>query len=525
MKPLQKIFSLFFIVVFILSQSAAQTKIAILYSENSSKAFSFDPNTYLNEYTAWEIFLIQNNIKFDVVYDEDLDSGLEDEFDILIMPKYSVNSDEDFSAIKSFLSSGKSILFANSSFSSSLNQFENNFKNLFGITLINTGLANQINFNQTVIKNPINKLKKTSTFLVSKKNETQFVDLKNSSCSAAGFILGSDESSPISSIVYGSKNSGKFIFTGFGLTDLIGGPEKVVEFESFIVDALGWLDNEVDVFPVMTINEKEKTRLLFVEYNNALNDNFIKALKKNGFYPHIIFQAEGISDKVVFDQFSDTQVILDIRELENKNYTNEEIINQLKLLESNFGFPFKSVLLNPISPTNLVNELKDYGIENFVSFSEKYTDASINDDASLFLTINRSNVITSLSHIEAFYIVPKIDCDEDIESDYLTFLKNHYDDQTIFTDIASLRNKLQLDANLKVDLLQNENKEIVIRNNNFVEVNDIVLYVNMNGFSKATKKGNVLLNHSVDPQNGMIKIFLEKLPPRSEERVILNSGN
>jgi hypothetical protein len=522
----KKILVLFLIIISITSiEIIAKTRIAILYSESTLRTFNFNPNDYLNEYTAWEIFLMQNKIDFSVIYDEDLENGIEDEADILILPKYIIQSKEVISVIQNYLQNGKSVLLANTSISSSIINSNNELRDLFGLTLTDPGFDKKLNFTQTVFGNFLNSYKKNSAFLISAEKETQFVDLKHSNCSAAGYILDTAENNNVSSMVYGKSNYGKFVFIGFGLTDLIGGSKEKLDFELFLIDALKWLDIEVDAFPIVTINKKEKSRLLFVEYNNALNENFINALKQNGFNPHIIINGTVKPDEVLLNLFPVEQVVIDIRDLENKNSLIEEIITKLKIFESQLKLPVESVLLNTELQPYHLNQLKEYGIKNFVSFQDKFTEAKIDDDKCLFLFINRSDQPSLPKQFETFYYVPLIDCEQDLETNYLTSLKNHSDDQIIFTDINSLRIKLELEKNLVLRVEQNEEIELVIRNQNLVEVNDLTLYVNMNGFQAVRGSSSLPLNHSIDPMNGMIKIYIKKVYPRSEERVFLTEGN
>lgn len=526
MNILNKIlFLLTFIFSIALSVINAQTRTAILYSESALRDFNRGSNDYLNEYTAWEIFLMQNKINFDVIYDEDLEPGLEDEFDILIIPRYYIQSSQVNTLFKTFLMNGKSLLFSNTSISPSLNYSGNGFKDLFGITLTDYGVVNKINFTQTAFETPLNLYKKNSDFLISAKQETQFIDIKLSSCSAAGNILEANQNYEISSIVYGKRNSGKFVFMGFGLTDLIGGVKEKLEFELFLIDALKWLDIEVDAYPVVTTNEKEKSRLLFVEYNNALTENFVTALKQNGFIPHIVINNKFNLDNVLFNKSLFDQIVVDIHDLENKNKSIEEIINHIRKIETSLKSPVESVLLNSELKQNLLDRLKEYGIKNFITIHNRATKAEVDKAGNLFLFINLQEQVSLIKPLEAFYCIPQIDCEKDFETEYLIYLKTHSDDQIAFTDLASLRSKLEIEKNLVLRIEHNEEIELVVRNNNPLEVKDVTIYVNMNNFIALNGRSFKPLNYSVDPINGMIKIFLKKLFPRSEERFTLLEGN
>lgn len=177
---IQKKISFFIILILFVSvELKAQTRIAVLYSEFSQKTFYADTNNYLDEFTAWEIFLMQNKIKYKVIYDGDLDSDLADDFDILILPRYNIQSTEKYSVIKNFLLSGKSVLSVNSFNSTLSSSNTNELRDLFGITLKNEIFNNKLSFTQTIFASPINSFKSQASFLVSAKGKNQYVDLKD----------------------------------------------------------------------------------------------------------------------------------------------------------------------------------------------------------------------------------------------------------------------------------------------------------------------------------------------------------
>lgn len=526
MNSTQKIFLIFLITaIFISVDAIAQTRIALLYSESSKNTFEFDPNLYLNEYTAWEIFLMQNKIQYDVIYDEDLLDELEDDYDLLILPRYNTQSGEVISNLKNFQRAGKSILAVNSYFNSLFNFSHPELEDLFGISLVKMKEDNKINFTQVVIANPLNRFKANSAYLVTSQHNPQFIEVEKSNCSSAGFILNSDVKSEISTIAFGKFNSGKYVFCGFGLTDLIGGEAERVNFSLFLIDALRWLDRDVDAFPLLTKNGIEKERILFLEYNNALKADFIDVLKQNNFNPHIIVGESHKPDKNIISRFSEDQVILDLRATINDDRSNETILSYIKNYESELEVNFKSALVNQDSDLFLINKLKENGITNFITIGGKFSEANINDDGSLSLTIQQSHHKSLSKRFEVFYFIPKIDCNEDLENNYLIDLKNYNNDDVFFESINELGNRLKLEKNLSVSIRKNENVELIIRNNNLVEVNDLLLLLNMNELNLSFINENSKLNYTIDPKNGIIKIYFDKILPRSEKQVIVNAGN
>jgi hypothetical protein len=502
----------------------AHNRIAVLYSDYSQKTFFTNTNSYLDEFTAWEIFLMQYKINYKVIYDEDLVTGLEDDFDILVLPRYNVQSIEKYLVIKNFLLAGKSILSANAFNSALMNSNTNELKDLFGIMLKNQVLNKRLGFTQTIFQSPINSFKNYSDFLVAVKSENQCVDLGRYNYSTAGYILNADNNSEISSIVYGKNNSGKFVFIGFGLTDLIGGSEEYHNFEQFLLDSIKWLDIEVSAFPYLTINKKEQIKLLLMQYNNAFNKDFADVLILNSFNPHIVISEISQLDKSLLNKVPEEQIILDLRSTIQYNKNNSNIIDYLRSFESLNNITVQSVFISSDFDPSQITQLKEYGIKNFILFNEKVSGTQLTNDGSLFLTVGSASRTYFNEPVEVVYYIPKIDCNTDVENNFLKDLKNKVNDRTVFTNLTVLRNKLNLEREIKVSVQNNQSIEITVRNDNPVELKDIILYVNINDFNVVSDKRKSFLNYSVDSGNGMKKIFINEILPRSEEKIIFNSG-
>lgn len=521
---IQKKISFFIILILFVSvELKAQTRIAVLYSEFSQKTFYADTNNYLDEFTAWEIFLMQNKIKYKVIYDGDLDSDLADDFDILILPRYNIQSTEKYSVIKNFLLSGKSVLSVNSFNSTLSSSNTNELRDLFGITLKNEIFNNKLSFTQTIFASPINSFKSQASFLVSAKGKNQYVDLKRFNYSAAGLILETDVNSEVSSIVYGYNNSGRFVFIGYGLTDLIGGSEEYKNFELFLLDALKWLNTEVDAFPYLTINKKEQFKLLLVQYNNALSKDFIDVLIQNNFNPHIVINETSQLEKIPLEKVSEDQIILDLRAF-YQGSKNQNIVEYLRSFEILNNLKIKSVFITSDFATSLINQIKEYGVNNFIFFDKKITGTELNSDESLFIFFNPAEQSLKDNSMEIIYFLPKIDCNKDIENDFLIDLKNKVNDKTVYTDISSLRNKLMLERKIKIRVQKNQNLEINVINDNLVEIKYLILFVKIDDFNVVTNSRKSVLHYTTDQRNGMKKIFINEIFPRSEEKVIFNSG-
>ena len=88
------------------------SKVALLYSGYSEKLLPKTSTLVHDQITFWELFFIQNKINYAVITDDDLESGLSDDYSVLVLPNSIVLSDAELNNVKLFLSDGNSV-FAN----------------------------------------------------------------------------------------------------------------------------------------------------------------------------------------------------------------------------------------------------------------------------------------------------------------------------------------------------------------------------------------------------------------------------
>ena len=77
---------LIFITIFCTNLSAQQKKIALLYPQNTIALPSENTLWLTDNFYRWELFLIQNKYKYEIIIDDDLEDGLSDEYTLLILP-------------------------------------------------------------------------------------------------------------------------------------------------------------------------------------------------------------------------------------------------------------------------------------------------------------------------------------------------------------------------------------------------------------------------------------------------------
>ncbi|MFZ1280441.1 MAG: hypothetical protein WAR59_06380, partial [Ignavibacteriaceae bacterium] len=164
-----------FVFIFLYNFSLAQDKIAIFYSTILENQFGLDSKKSLEEITSWELFLMQNKIPYEVIYDDDLETGIENEFEILILPSIQKINLTQYESLKNFLNAGNSIL----SIGSKLYEIDNlssnfiNLENLFDIKNISVNQTEDLNCIHTISSNHLNHFKNfdQNTIQISNLNE------------------------------------------------------------------------------------------------------------------------------------------------------------------------------------------------------------------------------------------------------------------------------------------------------------------------------------------------------------------
>ena len=162
--------------------ASAQTKIAILYSGYTEKFTDNNSPKVIDQITIWELFLMEEKIPYVVIYDRDLESGISDDFDILILPSVNSISLEELKSMKEFLDEGKSILSVGSKLSLDENGVFNgsgNLNELFGIKS-EEYIGEQLSFFNHLNFNPIfyNNNKFDGVLQISTKNLPMICDIQ-----------------------------------------------------------------------------------------------------------------------------------------------------------------------------------------------------------------------------------------------------------------------------------------------------------------------------------------------------------
>ncbi len=421
----------------------AQPKIAILYSELTEKVDYSNSNKVIDAITAWELFLMQDKIPYSVIYDDDLESGIDDEFDILILPTVNFISNEQMEELQNFLASGKSIISTGSKLfyqENILDEYQN-LETLFGLSNIKAMDSDNLSFSHSLIPNNLNQFRMYDDLILQITNKNQVLLCEgvnnNQSC---GYIFNDNNfNSDKSSIIFGTVGTGRFLWTGFDLTDVIGGNSDLNTFKQLISDAITWMDNQSDVY-IANFNEALSSPVVVtLQYNNALELELIDVLQKNNIRPNLIVTPDQKVSKEILSKFSNDEIIL---ELSGDDALNELIEN----FNRDYEVSLSSVLVEKKTLGNFdFNSLQSAGI-NKILYKEQAPGIPkiLNKEVLLIPYAISENIPSSNNVVNFLNYNPKINCDVNSEDELLGKINQIKSKQYNFTSLTDIRKMVEI---------------------------------------------------------------------------------
>ncbi len=227
----------------------AANKVALLQSDYTIAAMSSsNPNWYPNQFSLWESQLTQASVQYDIITDSQVEAGILSNYQLLVIPPARYVSDLEIQKITDFLNSGNSV-FACWSFA----VFKEDqswrgwsvLNSLFGIDFVKelspATVARKFNIKGD---SPI-----TSNVPVGFQLQLTSFDapVVASVTSTSTFSLGSWEDSLYieneTSLVYGHKSIGSFIWVGFNLSEIVGAQSHQDQLKNIFSQSINWLTN------------------------------------------------------------------------------------------------------------------------------------------------------------------------------------------------------------------------------------------------------------------------------------------
>jgi hypothetical protein len=520
---------LLFVSEFILSQS----RIALHYSGYSETKNFDNQKNVLDEITSWELFLMENDVSYKVIYDDDLEPGIEDDFDILILPSVEFISIAQLEALKNFQSAGKSILSAGSKliFNNAVGNGLSNLEDLFSLMYLKYIDGKQNSYLHTLNINPLNKfnLNETGTIQISNRNRLVYNEIHNSEENSCGYLIYQENQNKNTSIRYGTIGKSRFFWTGFGLNDVVGEKDDITNFHQLILNALDWMDNKPDVYLSFEFWGSKLPSILFIENNNALEPELLDVLIKNNFHPQIVINHQSTIPAFITDQSENDALVLDLTNLSENNSDIENLSLVISDFEKNNNVKVISAFVNEfLTKSEYLKMFINFGIKNIFVNSNISGSPILHSEDLVTYSISKKNQDDFGNGILQLYYSPKFNCKENTEDSLLTVLNNIDLKKYSFVTAKVLINGWKIRENVSVkNIVAYDNRlEFVVSNQNVVEVNNIPVYINLpnniNGDNISITSNNISLILDYDLKNNLIKINIDRLFAKSNRKIVVN---
>lgn len=528
-------FVLFILSAFLFPQGiiVSQPRIAILYSELTEKIDYSNSNKIIDVITAWELFLMQENIPYAVIYDDDLESGIEDDFDILILPSVKYISDNQFEELQKFLGNGGSIISSGSKLffrQNGLNEYQN-LESLFGLSNLEATPSDNISFLHSIIPNHLNQFKLDGEIVlqITNKNQALFCDVIKNNTSAYGYIFNNKEANANkSSLIYGTVGTGRFLWTGFDINDVIGGSEDLWEFKRLILNSLNWMDKKTDIYIENFTESLSSPVIVNLQYNNALEPELIDVLQKNNIKPNLIVNSDQRVLKEIINNFSSDEIILDLSQ--NNLLTPSAASVLIDNFNKEYSVSLSTIIVQKQFLKNIdLNLIQTAGINKVLYIEQvpgipKY----INKDFLSIPFVNFGSDPTSSNVINFLNYNPKVDCEVNAEDELLEKINQLKSQQFNFITLNELAKWWNVRERItyEIKIISDTEMELLVTNKSSVVINGLNIFLNItNKIDRKTltiSLNNSLLEYYFDNTSGAVVIRLDKIPPSSLSKIKIN---
>ena len=524
-------------------------KIGIVFSEQAwNEVHSGDNNFYFIR--DWEIFFLDRKISYRVYTDDELDDYDFDDEDILILPGVEILSDDAVENIKDYMSAGKSIFILGNIGNyktGTRKRFENICNELTGITPIE--INNQLRLATSIT------LKLNNPF-INEFFDQQLVLSTNINCYAANqnnefFNLGyysnseSNNNKIQSSIVCGNKNTGRFAWLGFQISQISDGLSKYSMAEKLILNVLQFLGNNT----LVSINNFPSSYNQAVVFINKLKDgkNFQNFVQGNNSLSNISFNnfitPENVDENKIdlnyLKAFGDIHLIYNKIDYLNKsaheiNGIYQNVENEIEksthqnsigiLNESPFNSDFQSDSVDFTGFNFRMNNLAIVNNQNGNSILyKKFLFAkSSNENYKEFKSENilTDNQILIIPVVDEFNMSKNLNKDE-FQSLQINLIKNN----CWFTNLNQLINCNELWNNISfyVNNYEDEKKiEVVVRNNNYVSVNDIGFKLILPKKYSSATTSEIGTRIYFDYNEHFYRLLIESIGANQQKRIVIS---
>ena len=512
----------------------SQTRIAILYSNYSAKLSDKSLEKVNNQITFWELFLMQNKIPYEVIYDDDIESGIEDDFDILILPSVEAISSDELQSLKIFLQEGKSILSAGSSLKFDEGGTYNNINcnlELFDLEVEEEGKDNQ-SLIQTVEINPIinSNYLKYNRILLSQKKSIFTIKVQNNIYNSFGYLSKANLNDSLTCIAFGKKFSGKFAWFGFDNEDIIGGKDDQQEYKNLILGFFPWLDQTPEVYNNYLPEPYKSVAVILIEYNNLLEPKLIDKLKQDGFNPYLVVSYDDKVSELVKSRISDDHLILDVKDFNaDRDSAYQNISDILEKFKNEQNIFVENIILNSYGLIDIETKLgTSLGIKNLLVYSSNLL-LSQKTNKNLWL-IPYNPGLNYIGGVSFLIFNPKPDCNNNTAEDFLISVNQMKSENIWITDFNSLIDWSYKVQDIKLSLTYNDEEKFVsISNYNSTAIDNFQIILDLpeidNYSILSFLDSSTIINHSVDNKTGLIKLEIPLIRSDETRKILINTDS
>ncbi|HSL87860.1 MAG TPA: hypothetical protein VK870_01015 [Ignavibacteriaceae bacterium] len=227
-----------------------QEKLALHFSDATNK---IESAKLLEKITYWELFLLNNKINYDVIYDKDLESGISHKKYHTIMFPYTkvVSKDAYVSIVKYLEKGGNLIAFGEFCFyeqginTKSFERLEYLFGVLYSGSIQQKQMSLLAEFNNQfpLTKDIANRL----LIQVSAKSSPVYVEIISSKSISISKVKSDKTNNKIerSLIVLNTLLNSKAIWFSFDPLEIISSRDDVVKFGKIILNTINWFEESV----------------------------------------------------------------------------------------------------------------------------------------------------------------------------------------------------------------------------------------------------------------------------------------
>lgn len=532
-KVLKILLPILFFVLFLNKSILSQTRIAIYYSKLTENSDQFHSAKVINHITFLELLFMQNKIPYKVIYEDELEEDLEDDFDLLILPSVDLLSEEEFNSINSFVSNGKSIFI----FKSKLEVYSENNYPLYqegqGISGINSveiepsNLSAVQSYNYDVIINENSKF--DNKIILTLKNKLLASEINSSFFYSLGELKLQDKGKNLSSIFIGKLNKGTIAWLGFNQDDVIGGEEDLAEFKALTLNIIKYLDMDADISVKTLPNDFDSYKVITLMYNHLLEPELIDKLHLDGFTPQLIIALDTNLPENIKSKLNDENFILDLSILNLDKISAQQLSDTLNYFREFSNINIQNIIINNhYFPKPVTESLRGLGVKTILVNSEYFNiQPTMNDEIMILpyqISTSENKWNNFINH------TPSVRCESNTEDDFLNDISKTDKTKNWITNLSSLREWWIKRNNIKAQLSKQDDGlyRISIRNNNYSEVNNAAVYLNLpsdidlNLLTISESKN--LIDYHLDNKTGIVRLKFQTLKSQ-ESRTFLISAD